>query len=123
MTATFTIIDDQYSANEGTVHKHVFGTVSLTNPYTAGGESITVSDYFKTKVKGGDVTLVNPSVTIDNAGIAATGKFRGDTSSVTTLVLQFYNNGLTGTSKAGLYVDNTVANLSSTTVVVEMWGY
>ena len=123
MTATFTIIDDTYSANEASGKKRIFGTVSLTNPYTAGGEAITVSSYFKTKFLGGHVTMVQQSVAIANAGIAATGKFRGDTSSTTTAVLQFFNAGLSGTAQAGLFVDNTVANLSNTTCTVDMVGY
>lgn len=123
MTATFTILDDTYSANSADGKKRIWGTVSLTNPYTAGGESITVSSYFKKEFLGGNVTLINPSVSAANAGIAQTGRFRGDTSSTTTAVLQFWNTGLTGTANAGLFVDNTTANLSNTTITVQMTGY
>ena len=123
MTATFTIVDDTYGANLADGKKRIWGTVSLTNPYTAGGESITVSSYFKTKFLGGEVTMVNASVTTANAGIASTGTFRGDTSSTTTAVLQFFNAGLSATASAGLLVDNTTSNLSNTTLTVALSGY
>ena len=123
MTATLTIIDDTYSANGADGRKRIFATISLTNPYTAGGESITTSTYFKTKVLGGSVTMVNPSVSAANAGIARTGTFRGDTTSTSTLLLQFWNTGLSATANAGMFVDNTVANLSGTTIYMEAVGY
>jgi len=123
MSILFTVIDDTYSANGPDGKKRLWGTVSLTNPYTAGGESITVSSYFKTKFLGGKVMMVNPSVTAANAGIAMTGTFRGDTSSTTTAVLQFWNAGLSATANAGLFVDNTTANLSNTTCVIQLEGY
>lgn len=124
MSVTFTIIDDTYSANGADGRKHIFGTLSFTNPYTAGGESITVSSYFPNKFLGGRVTGVNASVTAANAGMIGTrSAFRADTSSTTTAVIQLFNDGLTGTSSAGLAVDNTVANISGITCTVEMWGY
>lgn len=124
MTATVTLIDNQYGdSNDATGKKRIFATVSLTNPYTSGGDSITVSSYFKTKFLAGYVGAVNPSVTAANAGIAHTGLIRADTSSTTTVVLQFWNTGLTGTANAGLFVDNTTANLSDTTLQVELVGY
>lgn len=123
MTATFTLVDGAYSEQASAGRKKLFGSVSLTNPYTAGGESITVSTYFNRTFLGGHITMVNPSVSAANAGIAETGVFRGDTSSITTAVLQFFNGGLSGTANAGLQVDNTVANLSNTTVFVELNGY
>jgi hypothetical protein len=124
MSLTLTIIDDTYSANDGTGRKTVYFTGSLTNPYTAAGESLTsTSVYFKTKFLGGHVTAVNPSVTSALAGVARTGTFRADTSSLTLHVLQFFQTGLSGTSSAGLWVDNTTANLSATTFTVAMYGY
>lgn len=123
MTTTNTIIDDQYSCNDTTGRKRVNYLVSLTNPYSAGGESITISTLFPNKFLGGRVTMVNPSVSIDNTGIAASGVFRATTSSTSTVLLQFLNAGLTATAKAGLFVDNTVANLSNTSLYVEMVGY
>ena len=124
MSLTLTIIDDTYSSNSSDGRKRVFFTGSLTNPYTASGEVITtMSTYFYTKFLGGHVTMVNPSVTSALAGIAKTGTFRGDTSSLTTQVLQFFQTGLSGTASAGLWVDNTTANLSATTFTVEAYGY
>lgn len=132
MSLTLSVIDDTYSANDSTGRKHLFATVSLTNPYTASGETVDLTSYFKNKFLGGTVRIVNPSVSIDNAGIVASGTFRGDTNSVSTTnlstgggnpVLQFFNIGLSGTAKAGLRVDNTVANLSSSTIVVDVLGY
>lgn len=122
MTTTVTLTDDTYSANGSDGRKRIYATISLTNPYTAGGEVITTSTYFPNKPDGGKVIMVNPSVTIDNAGIANTGMFRGTNASTTSLLLQFTNAGLTATSKAGLFVDNTVANLSGTTIFVELIG-
>lgn len=123
MTLTLTIIDDTYSRNGADGVKRVQFTGSFTNPYTAGGESVTTSTYFGTKFLGGTVLAVEPSVGIDNTGIAMTGRFRSDTSSTTTAVLQLFNAGLSGTAKAGLFVDNTVANISNTTITFEMAGY
>lgn len=125
MTALLTLTDDVYSANNGDGRKRLYGNVSLTNPYTAGGETISFSTYFSggvAKFDGGVITMINPSVSATNAGIASTGKFRGDNSSTGSAVLQLWNTGLTGTANAGLLVDNTVANLSSTTFFVELIG-
>jgi hypothetical protein len=123
MTTIFTLIDDTYSSNESSGRKRIFGSVSCVNPYTAGGELLTVSSYFKAKSLGGQVVAVHPSVAIAGAGVAATGKFRGDTSSYTTIALQFFNAGLSATANAGLFVDTTVANMSNTTVMVMLEGY
>lgn len=129
MTLTLTVIDDQYASNGGDGVKSLRLTGSFTNPYTAGGESVTLSSYFHatagstSKFLGGRVMAVNPSVSIDLAGVLATGVFRGDTSSTTTAVLQLFNAGLGGTSKAGLFVDNTTANLSTGTVTLLVQGY
>lgn len=122
MTTTFTIVDDTYSANDTTGRKRIFGSASIGNPYTAGGESITVSSYFKTKFLGGQVVAINPSTSIQAAGIAHTGTLRADNSSITTVVLQLYNAGLGGTSSAGIFVDST-ANVQSCTVFLELIGY
>jgi len=122
MTATLTATDSTYNANGSDGRKRLYATISLTNPYTSGGESITTSTYFGTVFDGGRVLAVNPSVSVTNAGIAHTGTFRSSNASTTTAVLQFFNVSLGG-STAGMFVDNTVANLSSTTVFVEMIGY
>lgn len=125
MTALLTLTDDTYSANSSDGRKRLYGSVSLTNPYTAGGELITTSTYFgasNAKLDGGNVMMVNPSVAIALAGVLATGKFRGDNSSTTTVALQFFNAGLSGTANAGLFVDNTTANISAGTVFIELIG-
>lgn len=123
MSLTFTIIDSSDTVNTSDGLKHVRGTFSFTNPYTAAGEALTVSSYFPHSFLGGQVLSINPSVSIDNAGIVSMGKFRGDTSSTTTAVFQLFNTGLSGTAKAGLLVDNTIANISGISCTVEMWGY
>lgn len=123
MTAILTPIDDTYGANLPDGTKRLRFTVSLVNPYTAGGELLTVSTYFPDKFLGGTVQMVEPSVPIARAGILATGTFRGDVNSVTTAALQFFNSGLSATASAGVFVDNTVANLSTSTLTVEMVGY
>ena len=119
MTSTFTPIDSTYAANDSTGRKRLFGTVSITNPYSTGGEVVDLSSYFKTKFLGGEVTMINPSVSATNAAIAQSGKFRGDTSSLSPK-LQFWNTPLLGT---GVPVDNTISNLSGTTLTVEVYGY
>jgi hypothetical protein len=121
MTLSITLTDDTYSANGSDGRKRIYATGSLTNPYSTGGETITTSTYFGNVFDGGVVTMINPSVSILNAGIAQTGKFRGTNASTTSAVLQFFNVSLGG-STAGTFVDNTVANLSSTTVYLEMIG-
>lgn len=124
MSVTFTILDDSNSANNPDGRKHIFGVLSFTNPYTAAGESLTVSTYFPSKFLGGKVTAVSGAVTAALAGLAHTGTFRGDSSSTATAVLfQLFQSGLPGTASAGLWVDNTTANISATTCTVEMWGY
>jgi len=123
MTALLTLTDDTYSANNGDGRKRIYGSVSLTNPYTTGGEVLTTTAYFPNKFDGGKVTMVNPSVAILMAGIAHTGTFRGDGSSTTAGVLQFMNVSLGG-STAGTFVDNTVTGTTyaATTLFVEMIG-
>lgn len=126
MSLTLTAIDDRYQANQGDT-KRMWFTGSLTNPYTANGESVGVNTYFPKQFLGGKVTAVNPSVTAANAGIASTGTFRADTASVASSaalapVLQFFQTGLTGTASAGGFVDNTTANLSNTTFICYMEG-
>lgn len=119
MTALLTLTDDNYSTGAIDGRKRLYATVSLTNPYSTGGESLTMSTYFSSKLDGGRVIMVNPSVAVNSAGIASTGIFRGDNNSVTTAVLQFFN---TITTQSGAFVDNTVANLSNVTVFVEIIG-
>jgi hypothetical protein len=123
MSVTFTIIDDSVSANGADGRKHIFGTLSFTNPYTASGETITVSSYFPNKFLGGAVTAVNASVSLANMSKVKLSQFRGDTTSTTSAVIQLFDVGLTGTASAGLLVDNTTANISNTTCTVELWGY
>jgi hypothetical protein len=67
--------------------------------------------------------MVNPSVALITAGMAQTGVFRGDNSSTTSAVLQFFSVSLGG-STAGTFVDNTTTGTgySATTVFVEMIG-
>ncbi len=122
MTATVTLTDDTYSANGADGRKRIYAAISLTNPYTAGGETITTSTYFPNRFDGGNVTMINPSVTADLAGIAASGVFRGTTASTTSALFQMFNGALPGAATIGRWVDNTVANLSNTTVYVEMIG-
>ncbi len=121
MTMTFTLIDDTYSSNESSGRKHIFGSVSCTNPYTAGGDTFTISTYFKSKFLGGVVTAVNPSVAIGLAGLAGTARFRGDTSSFTSAVVTLFQGGLTTLS--GTWIDNTTANISATTFQALLMGY
>jgi hypothetical protein len=126
MSLTLTAIDDRYQANQGDT-KRMWFTGSLTNPYTASGESVGTNTYFPKYFLGGAVTAVHPSSGIDLQGIMATGKFRADANSVASTaalapVLQFFNAGLAGTAKAGLFVDNTTANLSNGTFLCYMEG-
>lgn len=123
MTLTLTIIDDKYSANDATGRKTLYFTGSFTNPYTAGGEIITVSSYFPNKWLGGAVESVDFNCSDANTGVARTGTFLGDANSTSVVALQLFNAGLSGTASAGLFVDNTVANLSGTTVTLRMTGY
>jgi hypothetical protein len=123
MTTILTAIDSTYSSNDSAGRKSMYFTVSLVNPYSAAGEVLTVSSYFPHKFLGGTVTMIHQPVTIALAGVLATGKFRGDTTSTTVAILQFFNAGLSGTANAGLFVDNTTANLSTGTVTVNMVGY
>lgn len=120
MTTTVTIIDNTYDSNIGSGRKQIFATVSCTNPYTAGGEAITVSSWFPNKFLGAGGAVYNPSVAITSIFPAI---IRADTSSVSTVKLQFLNAGLTATANAGLFVDNTVANISNVTVYTQLWGY
>lgn len=126
MSLTLTVIDDRYQANQGDT-KRMWFTGSLTNPYTANGETVGANTYFPKQFLGGGVTAVNPSVTAALAGIARTGTFRADTNSVGSTaalapVLQFFQTGLAATASAGLWVDNTTANLSGTTFTCFMEG-
>lgn len=123
MTATVTIIDSTYDSNNGAGRKDIYATVSMTNPYTAGGDSIDVSSWFPNKCLGGHQVMVKPTVAIALAGPAAMSVIRADTSSTSTVLLQLLNAGLTGTSSAGLFVDNTVANISGTTLTLTLHGY
>lgn len=123
MTATFTIIDDAPSGNDGSGRKRVFGTLSFTNPYTANGDSFSLSTYFPNKFLGGRVTAVNASSTTALAGLLTHATFRADTSSTATAVVQLLSVGLTGTASAGNLVDNTTANISGLTCTVELFGY
>lgn len=119
MTAVLTLTDDTYSANSGDGRKRLYGSISLTNPYSTGGELFSSLTYFNNKLDGGRVIMVNPSVAVNSAGIASTGILRGDNNSTTSFLLQFFN---TITTQAGSFVDNTTANLSNTTVFVELIG-
>ncbi len=126
MSLTLTAIDDRYQANPGDT-KRMWFTGSLTNPYTAGGESVGTNTYFPRQFFGGKVTAVSGAVSTALAGIIQSGTFRGDVSSVATTaaltpLLQFYQGGLAATANAGLWVDNTTANLSGGTFVCYMEG-
>lgn len=127
MTATLTIIDDLYSANDATGRKHIFATVSSTNPYSTGGDTLTFSDIsvtFPTKFLGGGVVAVNASVAAARALQAGCNScLRADTSSTASVVLQFASIGLGGTANAGELVDNTTGNISNVTTHVEFVGY
>jgi len=121
MTTIVTLTDDTYSANGSDGRKRVYASISCVNPYTATGEVITNS-WFPNKFDGGKVTAVNPSCTVDLAGIGNSGLFRTTAASTSTLTLQFLNTGLPFTAAVGRWVDNTVANLSTLTLQVEMIG-
>lgn len=123
MTSTLTLIDDTYSSNDAQGNKRVFGTISMTNPYSTGGEVIGgFSGLFKNKFLGGKVVAVGASVTAPLTGLATTAMFRGDPTSTASLVLQMFSIGLSATASAGSLVDNTTANISGTTVYVELMG-
>lgn len=119
MTTTITPIDSTYSSNDSSGRKRLFVTASITNPYSTGGDAIDLTSYFKTKFLGGKIAGINPSVSAANAAVASTGQFRGDSSSLSPK-LQFWNTPLTAT---GVLVDNTIANLSGTTIYLEVVGY
>jgi len=126
MSLTLTAIDDRYQANQGDT-KRMWFSGSLTNPYTASGETVGANTYFPKYFLGGGITAVHPSTSIALAGVIATGKFRADASSVASTaalapVLQFFNAGLSATANAGLFVDNTTANLSNGTFLCYMEG-
>lgn len=121
MTATFTIIDGAVESNGADGRKRIFGTLSFTNPYTAGGDSFSLSTYFPNKFLGGRVTAVNASVAVGLAGAIAHSTFRADTSSTATAIIQFFAGGLTTLS--GTFIDNTTANISAATCTVELFGY
>jgi len=123
MTATFTIIDGSGESNGSDGRKRIFGTLSFTNPYTAGGDVFSLSTYFPNKFLGGRVTSVNPSVTAALTGLVTHAAFRGDTSSTASAVIQLFSVGLSATSSAGALVDNTTANVSGLTCNVELFGY
>lgn len=122
MTTIVTLTDDTYSANSSDGRKRIYASISCVNPYSTGGESITTSTYFPSKFDGGKVTAVNAAVNIDLVGSASTAVFRSTSASTSTALLQLLNVGLTATTKAGLFVDNTVANISNLTFQVEMIG-
>lgn len=122
MSVTFTIIDTSDTCNNADGKKRIYGTLSFTNPYSTGGETFSVATYFPNKFLGGVITSVQQSVSTDNSGIVSTGKFRGDATS-TNAVIQLFDIGLSATTKAGLLVDNTVANISNITCNIELVGY
>lgn len=122
MSLTLTVIDDVYTnAADGT--KTVRYTGSFTNPYTAGGESIDVSTLFPHKFLGGRVEMIAAAVAIAAVGPLATAVIRGDTSSTSTVVLQLLSVGLPGTTAAGAFVDNSVANISGYSCTIALTGY
>jgi hypothetical protein len=124
MTLTLTVIDDQYQGNAGDGVKTIRFTGSFTNPYTAGGESVTLSTYFPHKFLGGNpAACINPSVAIALAGVGATAAFRGDPNTTLVAKVQLFNAGLSGTSSAGLFVDNTTADISTLTTTIMAQGY
>lgn len=124
MTTALTLIDGRYSPGLTDGNRQLLFSVSVTNPYTTGGEALDLSTapYFPNQFRGGWVTIINPSVTAANAGVARTMTLRGDTSSTAAPKMQFWNAGLSGTASAGLFVDNTVANLSGTTFYMKLEG-
>lgn len=130
MTLTLTVIDDNYGNNTADGTKTARYTGSFTNPYTAGGEVIDMSalggaggTLFPTKFLGGAIEAINASVAVNDAGTLAASAIRGGTSSTSSCVLQLFNCGLSATNKAGLFVDNTVANISSYTATIRLTGY
>ncbi len=124
MTLTLTVIDDQYGNNGGDGVKRMRFTGSFTNPYTAGGEAVTLTSYFKTKFLGGNpAAIINGNVAIALAGVGATARFRGDPNTTLAAKIQLFNAGLSGTAAAGLFVDNTTADLSTLTTTIHAEGY
>ena len=124
MSTTLTVIDSTYTdVNDSTGKKRLFATLSLTNPYTTGGDLLTVSSYFPNKFLSMYVGSVQQNVSAANAGVARTATARGDTSGTTSIAIQLWNAGLPTTSSAGLFVDNTVSNISNITFNVELIGY
>lgn len=123
MTTLFTITDDLFFANESSGRKYVFGLLSCTNPYSAGGELISTAAYFKQKALGGKVVYIDPGVPIALAGVGATGTFRANTASYTGMLFQLFNAGLSATANAGLFVDNTTGNISGLSVGLQLMGY
>lgn len=121
MTTIVTLTDDTFSANGGDGVKRIYASISCVNPYTATGEVLTNS-WFPNKFHGGKVVAVNPSSTVDLAGIGNSAVFRTTSASTSTLTMQFLNTGLPVTAAVGRWVDNTVANISTLTVQVELIG-
>jgi hypothetical protein len=122
MSMTVTIINDRYSTTDGSQRKYIDYTISCTNPYTANGEVLSdFSGHFNKEFLGGWTTMVNPSVTVNLAGLAKSCVPRATTASTSTITLQLLAMGF-ATTAWGNYVDNTTANISNCTFTLRMSG-
>lgn len=121
MSLALTIIGSRYEGGNADQVSRLRYTGSFTNPYTAGGEAITTFPFTK-KFFGGKVLSVNPVVATNLAGALGNAVFRSDTTSTGTVILQLLQTGLSGAASAGLWVDNTTANISNATCVIEISG-
>ncbi len=121
MTLTLTAIDDSQSANNADGTKTIRYTGSFTNPYTAGGEVITLSSIFKQKFLGGRVEMVHQDVAVGDAGMLASAVIRGNvTTTPTTCKVQLFNSAVV---LNGRFVDNTVADISNYSCTFALTGY
>lgn len=123
MTSVFTVTDDNTFRNGLDGIKRQYGVISCTNPYTALGDLVTFPTSFGTKFLGAQQVGVGPSVSAALIATGHTATFLGDTNSLSAATMRLFNVGLSGTASAGLFVDNTVANISGLTISVEAIGY
>ena len=122
MSVTLTAISGPYNVNGANGIKSRYFIASFTNPYTAGGESVTVSSYFNAAGAciGGRVVAIDPRVAIAAVGPMAAACIRGYSASVAAVKIQLLDVGLPGTANAGLLVDSTTANISG---ILSVWRF
>ncbi len=119
MSLTLTVIGSRLEGGNSDGFNRTRYTVSCTNPYTVGGESVSTLPYTK-KFLGGRTLSVSAATATNLAGLANTAVFRSDASSTGTVTLQFLQGGTT--TSTGLWVDNTTANISNMTFIIEVIG-